>query len=71
MEFDWSDLLKPSIMLVVCAFAVIVVFCANALPQFASGNEKNAKFFVIVAWLIIIFVGVLGLMALFYLVKPK
>lgn len=72
MEFDLSDWIKPIIVFVACIFAVLVVFCMNALPQFAASDEDNSKRpIVYIVWTIIISVGIFGLLALFYILKHK
>ena len=64
---ELEDLIKPLVVLGVCMLAVIIVFCANALPQLAASNEGKNKWIGFLVWGIMIAVFLLGVYALGHL----
>ena len=71
MELDLSDWIKPIVVFIACVFGVVVVFCLNALPQFASDEGNKKRPVVYLVWLVVILVSVFGLLTFFYILKHK
>ncbi len=69
MEIDWEAFVKPLIMVGVCLVAVVIVFCANALPELAEseGSGKKVKYYFV--WAVVLTVIVVGVLGFIYMLK--
>ena len=63
---ELEDFIKPLITAGVCALAVAIVFCVNALPQLAASGEGKNKWMSYLVWGVIIAVVVFGVLLFGY-----
>ena len=63
---ELEDFIKPLILAGVCVFAVVIVFCMNALPQLAALGEGKNKWMSYLVWGVIIAVIAIGVLLFGY-----